>query len=111
MADKKAQDKIDWEETENTPEEQQSENEKKEKKSEIKKLKGELEETKKKLEEALKNASEANDKYLRTAAEYENYRKRTQSERLSLYGDAVADTLGGLLLIIDNQFIILDRFT
>ena len=78
------------------------ENDKKEKKSEIKRLRGELEETKKALEEAKTTADEANDKYLRTLAEYDNFRKRTQTERANIYGNAVSDTLSGLLPIIDN---------
>lgn len=64
-------------------------------KKEVKKLKTELEEANKKLDEQ-------NDKYLRLAAEYDNFRKRTQTERKNIYGDAVSDTLAGLLPIIDN---------
>ena len=64
-------------------------------KKEVKKLKTELESAKKKLDEQ-------NDKYLRLAAEYDNFRKRTQNERKNIYGDAVSDTLTGLLPIIDN---------
>ena len=78
------------------------ENDKKEKKTELKKLRGELEETKKALDEAKKAADEANDKYLRTLAEYDNFRKRSQIERTNVYGSAVSDTLSGLLPIIDN---------
>ena len=74
----------------------------KEKKSELKRLRGELEEAKKAAEEAKASAEEANDKYLRTLAEYDNFRKRTQTERKNIYGDAVSDTLAGLLPIIDN---------
>ena len=76
--------------------------EKKEKKTELKRLRGELEEAKKAAEDAKKAADEANDKYLRTLAEYDNFRKRTQTERKNIYGDAVSDTLAGLLPIIDN---------
>ena len=75
---------------------------KKDKKSDIKKLKSELEAAKSALEEAKKHADEINDKYLRLAAEYDNFRKRTQAERKNIYGDAVSDTLAGLLPIIDN---------
>lgn len=76
--------------------------EKKEKKSELKRLRGELEEAKKTAESEKLRADEANDKYLRTLAEYDNFRKRTLTERKNIYGDAVADTLAGLLPIIDN---------
>ncbi len=75
---------------------------KKEAKADPKKLKAELEETKKKLEEEICRADEINDKYLRVVAEYDNFRKRSQSERAQIYGDAVSDTLAGLLPIIDN---------
>lgn len=75
---------------------------KKEKKSEVKKLKAELEEAKKALEAEKTRADETNDKYLRLAAEYDNFRKRTQTERKNAYNDAVSDTLSGLLPILDN---------
>lgn len=84
-----------------TPDEPQGKS-KKESKSDVKKLKSELEETKKKLEAETKRADETNDKYLRVAAEYDNFRKRSQNERAQIYGDAVSDTLAGLLPIIDN---------
>ena len=45
---------------------------------------------------------ECEDKYLRMAAEYDNYRRRTREERAALYDDAVADTVSELLPIIDN---------
>ena len=102
MADEKNMDKIDFEETIEETTEAAEPKDKKEKKSEIKKLKAELEETKKALEAESAKYSEMNDKYLRLAAEYDNFRKRTQTERKNAYGEAVADTLGGLLPIIDN---------
>ena len=85
-----------------TAEAAEEESGKKEKKSEIKKLKNEAEALRKQLEEEKAKADELNDKYLRIAAEYENFRKRTQNERNNSYKDAVADTLGGLLPILDN---------
>ena len=42
------------------------------------------------------------DKYLRMAAEYDNFRRRSREERSALYDDAVADTVSELLPIIDN---------
>lgn len=75
---------------------------KKEKKPDVKKLKAELEETKKALEVEKQKSAEATDKYMRLAAEYDNFRKRAQKEKESAYGEAVADTLTGLLPIIDN---------
>lgn len=102
MAEEKNMDKIDFEETTAETADAADPKEKKEKKSEIKKLKSELEEAKKALEDERAKAEEINDKYLRLAAEYDNFRKRTQTERKNVYGEAVADTLGGLLPIIDN---------
>ena len=42
------------------------------------------------------------DKYLRLAAEYDNYRKRTAKEKESLYTDAKIDTVKALLGVYDN---------
>ncbi len=72
------------------------------KKSDVKRLKNELAELEKKLEAEKKRADELNDKHLRTAAEYENFRKRSAKERENVYGEAVAATLTGLLPILDN---------
>jgi molecular chaperone GrpE len=47
-------------------------------------------------------AKEQDDKHLRMAAEYENFRRRSKEERESLYDLAVADTVNELLPIIDN---------
>ena len=82
--------------------EKPSEPEHKGRRGELRKLKKELEETKKKLAEETKRAAEAEDKALRLAAEYDNFRKRTQSEKSGIYANAVSDTLSGLLPIIDN---------
>ena len=42
------------------------------------------------------------DKYLRLAAEYDNYRKRTAKEKENLYADAKIDTIKALLGVYDN---------
>ena len=55
-----------------------------------------------KMEGLAKLVTEVNDKYLRLAAEYDNYRKRTAKEKESLYGDAKADTIKPLLAVYDN---------
>ena len=52
-------------------------------------------------------AKEKDDKYLRLAAEYDNFRRRSREEREGVYENALADTVGALLPIIDN----LDRAT
>ena len=62
-------------------------------------LKKELEQLKDEQTAAL--AAEK-DRYLRLAAEYDNYRKRSQKERENVYGDAKADTVAALLPVYDN---------
>ena len=42
------------------------------------------------------------DRYLRLAAEYDNYRKRSQKEREGLYAEVRADTITKLLPVFDN---------
>ena len=46
--------------------------------------------------------AETSDKYLRVLAEYDNFRKRSQKERDSIYGDAYVDCVKNMLPIIDN---------
>ena len=62
-------------------------------------LKKELEQLKADRDAAL---SAEKDKYLRLAAEYDNYRKRSQKERENVYSDAKADTVLQLLPVYDN---------
>ena len=45
------------------------------------------------MEQLAKMVSDASDKYLRLAAEYDNYRKRTTKEKENTYADAKADTV------------------
>ncbi len=54
------------------------------------------------LEKAQAEAKELKDKYLRLAAEYDNFRKRTSREREMVFGDAVAATLSSFLTVYDN---------
>lgn len=54
----------------------------------VKKLEGEL--------------GELNDKYLRMAAEYDNFRRRSREEKEATWGNAMADTVAELLPILDN---------
>ena len=46
--------------------------------------------------------AELNDKYLRMAAEYDNFRKRSAKEKEGIYADAYGDALSSILPIIDN---------
>ena len=54
------------------------------------------------IEELKAKIAETEDKYLRMAAEYENFRRRSREEKDALYEIAVADTVKELLPIIDN---------
>ena len=54
------------------------------------------------LEEANEKLAEAEDKYLRLFAEFENYKKRTQKEKDARYADAVIDSVAELLPVLDN---------
>ncbi len=53
--------------------------------------------------EALKDqAAHQEDKYLRLAAEYDNYRRRTTKEKESIWNDAKADAASAFLPVYDN---------
>ena len=81
------------EETEKKPvEAEPAKNEKKDKKS---KKVSEAEQLKEQL-------AQEHDQYLRLAAEYDNFRKRTQREKDGLYQDAKADTAKKFLPVYDN---------
>jgi len=56
----------------------------------------------KELEELRGQLAAEQDKYLRMAAEYDNYRKRSMKEKDHIYNDGVADTLTKFLPIYDN---------
>ena len=62
----------------------------------------ELLEIKKELEKLEAEKAEQNDKYLRLAAEYDNFRRRSAKERENIYADAYADALSVFLPVIDN---------
>jgi molecular chaperone GrpE len=49
-----------------------------------------------------KELADEKDKYLRLAAEYDNYRKRSAKERDMTYNDARADAITKLLPVYDN---------
>ncbi len=54
------------------------------------------------LEALRAELKEKDDKYLRMAAEYDNFRRRSREEKDAIYESAVADTVAELLPIIDN---------
>ena len=55
-----------------------------------------------KMEGLAKELADQNDKFLRLAAEYDNYRKRTAKEKESIYQDARLDTVEKFLEVYDN---------
>lgn len=54
------------------------------------------------IEELNKKLLDANDKYLRTVAEYDNFRKRSQKEKEAIFSDSKTDIIGKFLPVIDN---------
>lgn len=76
--------------------------EEKTEKKKTKKPETEIRELKKQLEEETAKAEDANDKYLRMMAEYDNFRKRSAKEKEGVYADAYADCIGNILPVLDN---------
>jgi len=62
----------------------------------------ELEEKQKKIDELENALKENEDKYLRMLAEYDNFRKRAQKEKDSMYSAGIADSVEKLLEVLDN---------
>ena len=67
-----------------------------------KKHKAELEKLTAELEAAQALAKENEDKYMRTYAEYDNFRRRSRAEKEGVYAEAKADAVKELLPLIDN---------
>lgn len=86
---------------ENTEETKDSENkeEKADKKGIFKNKNAKYE---KEIEELGQKLAEAQDRFQRTLAEFDNYRKRTTKEKASMYDDGVRDTIEKLLPLFDN---------
>ncbi|MCI9575543.1 MAG: nucleotide exchange factor GrpE [Clostridiales bacterium] len=66
-------------------------------------LQAQVEELQAKLEEAAKKQEETKDQLLRTLAEYDNYRKRTEREKAATYDNAAKDTVAEFLNIVDTM--------
>ena len=71
-------------------------------KKQIKELKSQLTASQKEAEKLKAEAAESADKYMRLAAEYDNFRRRSVKEREGVYGDAYYDALMKMLPTIDN---------
>lgn len=78
---------------------------KKEQKKEMKKveeLEKKLAESDKKAEEFEAKYKDAKDDYVRLMAEFETFRRRSAEDRLNLVSSASADTIKGLLPVLDD---------
>ena len=54
------------------------------------------------LEELTRQLEELNDKHLRLVAEYSNYRRRTEQERLNTWGRAQSDVIAKFVDVLDD---------
>lgn len=54
------------------------------------------------LQEALEQVATSQDAYLRLAAEYDNFRRRTAKEKVDLYDKSVGDVVKAWLPVLDN---------
>lgn len=68
----------------------------------VEEIKEEISESDKKIGELEKQLADEKDKYLRVAAEYDNFRKRSVSERLNAAADAQIKVITEILSVIDN---------
>lgn len=85
-------------ETEAVPEEKAAESKTDSKEKKKKKASPEVE----KMEALQKEYDQLKEQQLRVLAEYDNFRKRTQSEKSAVYNNAVSDTVQAILPIADN---------
>lgn len=67
-----------------------------------KKLENEIAALKADLAAKEQELADEKEKYLRLAAEYDNFRRRSKAERESVYADAYADVIGEILPVLDN---------
>ena len=74
----------------------------KEKKETKKDLEAQLAAAKAEAEKARAEADEAKDRLLRTAAEYDNFRKRSAREQDAAFGNGVAHAVSQILSILDT---------
>ena len=74
----------------------------KDSKKKVRKLESEIAEASKKVSTLEGELAALNDKYLRLAAEYDNFRRRTAAERDRIYDDSYATALGAMFPVVDN---------
>lgn len=68
----------------------------------VSELKSKLKDFKTKLSDCEKERDEVKDSYQRLRAEFDNFKKRTQKEKESIYIDSVADAVKSMLPVVDN---------
>ena len=83
-------------------EEKETEKTDKNEKAEKSEKKGFFKNKNKEVEELGQKLADMQDKFQRTLAEFDNFRKRTSKEKASMYDDGVRDTIEKLLPIFDN---------
>ena len=83
-------------------EEKETEKTDKNEKAEKSEKKGFFKNKNKEVEELGQKLADMQDKFQRTLAEFDNFRKRTSKEKASIYDDGVRDTIEKLLPIFDN---------
>jgi len=71
-------------------------------KKKLKKAEEQIAELTEKLAKAEAAVADAEDKYMRLYAEYDNFRRRSQKEKEGTYADAYIDALTQILPILDN---------
>ena len=104
-AENKEKDKVKAAPTEEKPPDKAAKADKAAEKAErveAEKLKAEAASLKAELEKAKAEAADSRDRLLRTAAEYDNFRKRSAREKDTIYADAVSATVAAILPVADN---------
>ena len=90
------------EKKQNTSEDKKEAPQEKQENKKIKALTQQLEDAKKQLKEAQEAKKEDDNKYLRLLAEFDTFRRRSAEEKLALVSSASADTVKGLLPVLDD---------
>ena len=90
------------EQTENAEEVKEEKSEKSDKKDKKEKKDKKADKAEKALEDIKKELEAQKNNYLRLAAEYDNYRKRTTNEKASIYSDATAKAVSEILTVADS---------
>lgn len=62
----------------------------------------EVDEKEKEINRLKEELAACKDKFLRTAAEYDNFRKRTEKEKAAIYSDATVSALQSILPVADS---------